>query len=156
MNSCGETLLTFFIMAASSHTGNITFWSRNILNITFPTEFNIKYPFPVIYLSPPLEFGAGVLASLWMSGNLCMDFFNFAQTHPLRCVDEPFLNFTFLNGRSSAIISFNMPDFWSIISFRSRSLKPMGENIFHIVHTYPLGGVDLPFGGLLNLTYLNG
>ena len=156
MNLCGETFLTFFIMAASSHTGNIIFWSRNMHNITFPTEFNIKDPFPVIYLSPPLEFGVGVLASLWMSGNLCMDFFNFAQTHTLRCVDDPVFKFHLLKCRSSAIISFNMPDFWSIISFRSRSLKPMGANIFHIVHTYPLGGVDLLFGGLLYLTYLNG
>ena len=30
--------------------------------------------------------------------------------------------------------------------FRSRSWTPMGD-LFHIAHTHPLGGIDVPFGG---------
>ena len=65
-------------------------------------------------------------------------FFNVAHTHPLWGLDVPFGVFTYLNGRPSAIISFNMPDFWPH-SVSSADLQPWW--IYFIWHTHIFQGV---------------
>ena len=57
-----------------------------------------------------------------------------------------FMKFQLLiNGRPSAIISFNMPDIWLHFVFQADLGNPWVDP-FHIAHTHPLGGVDVPFG----------
>ena len=146
------------------------FRQKEVGNITFPiTSCMKRYFWHQVFYPPPDEAGA-VEAVLWRpvrpavllfgrllvctrfdSGeDLWMDFFNFARTHPLggdgcRCAFRSLWNFNYLNGRPSAIISFNIPVTWPHFVSRADLGNPWVDP-FHIAHTHPLGGVDVHFG----------
>ena len=111
-----------------------TFYQKDVCNITFPMTSRMITLFLTpsfltparrswggvgLYVCPAvLLFGRLFVCTRFDSGaDLWVDFLNFAHTHPLggdgcRCAFWILWNFNYLNGRPSAIISFNMPDIW--------------------------------------------
>ena len=79
-------------------------------------------------------------------GNPWMDlqFWTNTSLSGCRCAFLIFLNFTYSNGRPSTIIGFNMPDLWPHF-VSGEDLDNPCVDLFHIAHTHPLGGVDVPF-----------
>ena len=45
-----------------------------------------------------------------------------------------------------------MPDIWPHFVYGADLGKPL-RDLFPIAHTHPLGGINVPFGGLVNFTY---